>query len=58
VCGHLEFLWMALALYTPYRAVGFVSDGIPFVVNQLGDESFLLQSIGHAFQVLLNLVVY
>jgi U3 small nucleolar RNA-associated protein 21 len=42
---------MEASLYTPYRAVGYVTDGVPFVVNQLGDELFLLVSIGKAIQI-------
>jgi len=39
------------ALYAPYRAIGYVTDGVPFIVNHLGDEIFLLFSIGKSFQV-------
>jgi hypothetical protein len=41
----------SLALYVPYRAIGSVTDGVPFVLNILGDEQFLIASIGKAFQV-------
>ena len=39
------------ALYAPYKAIGMVTDGNPFVVNRLGDETFLMTSIGSMFQV-------
>ena len=39
------------SLYTPYKAVGYVTDGNPFVINRLGDDTFLTTSIGKAFQV-------
>lgn len=42
---------MATALYYPYKAVGYVTDGNPFYVNRLGDETFLTVSIGKSFQV-------
>lgn len=42
---------MEKPLYAPYKAVGYVTDGVPFVVNQLGDELFLLVSIGRAIQI-------
>ena len=40
-----------MSLYTPYKAVGIVTDGKPFAVNQLGTETFLTVSIGSVFQV-------
>ena len=41
-----------VSLYTPYRAIGYVTDGNPFVVNQLGTENFVTLSIGKSFQVM------
>ena len=40
-----------MSLYSPYKAVGVVTDGNPFVVNHLGEETFLTTSIGSCFQV-------
>lgn len=40
-----------MALYIPYKAIGYVTDGLPFVINQLGDQTFITLSIGRAFQV-------
>ena len=40
-----------MSLYAPYKAVGIVTDGKPFAVNQLGTETFLTVSIGSVFQV-------
>lgn len=37
-------------LYAPYKAIGYVTDG-PFVINRLGEENFLVCSIGKCFQV-------
>ena len=45
------------ALYAPYRAIGYVTDGVPFIVNHLGDEIFLLFSIGKSFQVMNGLLL-
>jgi hypothetical protein len=42
----------AVSLYTPYRAIGYVTDGNPFVVNTLGTENFVTLSIGNSFQVM------
>ena len=39
------------SLYVPYKAVGYVADDVPFVINDLGGELFLSVSIGKAFQV-------
>jgi U3 small nucleolar RNA-associated protein 21 len=42
---------MATALFSPYKAVGHVTDGNPFCINRLGEETFMTVSIGSAFQV-------
>lgn len=47
---------MTTALYYPYKAVGYVTDGSPFYVNRLGDETFLTVSIGKSFQVVAALL--
>lgn len=39
------------SLYSPYKAVGCVTDGVPFGINRLGEELFLYASIGNTFQV-------
>ena len=38
-------------LYTPYKAIGYVCDSNPFVINRLGEEIFITTSIGTSFQV-------
>ena len=38
-------------LLVPYRAIGLVSDGVPFAVSQLGTETFVTTAVGRAFQV-------
>lgn len=41
----------ASRLFYPFRALGAVTDGLPFVLNRRGDECFLTVSIDRAFQV-------
>jgi U3 small nucleolar RNA-associated protein 21 len=41
----------SVALYEPFRVVGLVSDDIPFVLQKLGDETFLYTVVGNCFQV-------
>jgi len=38
-------------LLTPYRAVGYITDGAPFAVNRLGEATFFTTTVGKAFQV-------
>ena len=38
-------------LLVPYRAVGLVSDGVPFAVAQLGNQTFVTTAVGRSFQV-------
>lgn len=38
-------------LYYPFRVLGRVTDGLPFVLSRRGDECFLAVSIDRAFQV-------
>ena len=55
--GELHFLSftssriMESSLYFPYKSIGVVTDGKPFVMNRLGNEVFLVASIGSGFQV-------
>jgi U3 small nucleolar RNA-associated protein 21 len=39
------------SLYSPFRAIGYVCDTVPFSVNRLGEEIFVTVSIGKCFQV-------
>lgn len=41
----------ASRLYSPYRAIGYITDGAPFCVNRLGEATFITTTIGNAFQV-------
>lgn len=38
-------------LFTPYRAIGSITDGAPFGINRLGDATFITTTVGNAFQV-------
>ena len=38
-------------LLVPYRAVGLVSDGVPFAVQMQGTETFITTAVGRSFQV-------
>lgn len=41
----------ASRLYYPFRALGVVTDGLPFVLSRRGDDCFLAVSVDRAFQV-------
>ena len=41
----------ASRLFTPYRAIGCVTDGAPFGINRLGERTFITTTVGNAFQV-------
>ncbi|KAI4379695.1 hypothetical protein MLD38_005958 [Melastoma candidum] len=40
-----------MGIFEPYRAIGYITSGIPFSVNRLGTETFVTVSVGKAFQV-------
>lgn len=42
----------ASKLYYPFRALGVVTDGLPFVLSRRGDDCFLAVSVDRAYQVL------
>ena len=44
-----------VGLFEHFRTIGLVNsvDGVPMAVNTLGTETFLVASIGHAWQVIL-----
>ncbi|DBB09195.1 TPA: hypothetical protein ACH3X3_007787 [Trebouxia sp. C0006] len=39
------------ALFQPFRALGYISDDIPFAVQRRGKETFVTVSVGKAWQV-------
>ena len=42
---------MAIPLFHPFRALGYITDDIPFAVQRLGREAFVTVSAGKAWQV-------
>jgi len=38
-------------LYSPYKAIGYVCDDVPFCINYAGEEIFLYTSLRNYFQV-------
>jgi U3 small nucleolar RNA-associated protein 21 len=39
------------ALFQPFRALGYISDDVPFAVQRRGKETFVTVSVGKAWQV-------
>ncbi|KAI3414794.1 WD_REPEATS_REGION domain-containing protein [Psidium guajava] len=40
-----------MGIFEPYRAIGYITAGVPFSVQRLGTETFVTVSVGKAFQV-------
>ncbi|PKA52914.1 Katanin p80 WD40 repeat-containing subunit B1 like [Apostasia shenzhenica] len=40
-----------MGIFEPYRAIGYITTGVPFSVQRLGTETFVTVSVGRAFQV-------
>lgn len=41
-----------MALFSPYRALGYITDGeVPFAVQRRGRETYVTVSVGKAWQV-------
>ena len=38
-------------LFKPFRALGYISDNVPFAVQRRGKETFVTVSVGKAWQV-------
>lgn len=38
-------------LFQPFRALGYISDDVPFAVQRRGKETFVTVSVGKAWQV-------
>ena len=43
---------MPPALFIPFRALGYITDDVPFAVQRRGRESFVTVSVGKSWQVL------
>ena len=39
------------ALFKPFRALGYITDDVPFVVERRGKETYVTVSVGRAWQV-------
>lgn len=37
-------------IYQPFRAIGYVTNEIPYVINNLGQDYFLTTCVGNSFQ--------
>ncbi|CAN1224039.1 U3 small nucleolar RNA-associated protein 21 homolog [Linum grandiflorum] len=40
-----------MGIFEPYRAIGYITSGVPFSIQRLGTETFVTVSVGKAFQV-------
>jgi U3 small nucleolar RNA-associated protein 21 len=39
------------ALFSPFRALGYITESTPFAVQRRGKETFVVVSVGKAWQV-------
>jgi hypothetical protein len=42
---------MSAPLFLPFRALGYITDDVPFAVQRRGKENFVTVSVGKAWQV-------
>jgi U3 small nucleolar RNA-associated protein 21 len=42
---------LKMGIFEPFRAIGYITSGVPFSVQRLGTETFVTVSVGKAFQV-------
>lgn len=40
-----------MGIFEPYRAIGYITSGVPFSIQRLGTETFVTVSVGKAFQI-------
>ncbi|KAF9597469.1 hypothetical protein IFM89_018915 [Coptis chinensis] len=40
-----------MGIFEPFRAIGYITSGVPFSVQRLGTETFVTVSVGKSFQV-------
>ncbi|PON81318.1 Guanine nucleotide-binding protein, beta subunit [Trema orientale] len=40
-----------MGIFEPFRAIGYITSGVPFSVQRLGTETFVTVSVGKAFQI-------
>jgi U3 small nucleolar RNA-associated protein 21 len=42
---------MSEALFEPFRALGYITDDVPFAVNRRGKDTWAVFSVGQSWQV-------
>ena len=40
-----------VTLFQPFRALGYITDSVPYAIQRLGRETFVTVSVGKAWQV-------
>ena len=40
-----------MALFQPFRALGYITDDVPFAIQRRGRETYVTVSVGKAWQV-------
>ncbi|KAM6570579.1 hypothetical protein CsatB_018564 [Cannabis sativa] len=40
-----------MGIFEPFRAIGYITSGVPFSIQRLGTETFVTVSVGKAFQI-------
>lgn len=45
-----------MALFVPFRALGYITDDVPFAVQRRGKEIFITVSVGKSWQVRSGLI--
>ncbi|KHG17360.1 WD repeat-containing 36 [Gossypium arboreum] len=40
-----------MGIFEPYRAIGYITSGVPFSVQRLGTETFVTVTVGKSFQI-------
>ena len=47
-----------MSLFLPFRALGYITDDVPFAVQRRGKETFITVSVGKAWQVRMHPLLY
>jgi hypothetical protein len=42
---------MSASLFKPFRALGYITDNVPFAVSRRGKETYVVVSVGKTWQV-------
>jgi hypothetical protein len=46
-----------MSLFLPFRALGYITDDVPFAVQRRGKETFITVSVGKSWQVSMHLLL-